>query len=81
MGNVKIATKGTDYILSLIPNGVQTLELYLDSINADNNLGQVLAHRLNEIPTLKKLKISLILSGITEQGWVEFFKTHKLENI
>ena len=68
-------------MLSLIPYGVESLELYFDTIDADNNLGAVMASRLNEVKSLKKLKISCILCGTTEEGFIEFFKNHKLNKI
>ena len=66
LGNNEIGSKGVDYILSLIPNGVEDLELYFDTIQADDNLGGIMARRLNAITSLKKLKISLILCGTKE---------------
>ena len=61
-GNNPIGTEGADYILSLIPNGVTSLEIAFDSINADDRLGVVLAKRLNNLNSLKKLKLSLIMA-------------------
>ena len=69
LGNNEIGSKGVDYILSLIPNGVENLELYFDTIESDNTLGEIMSRRLNELTSLKKLKISLILCGTTEEGF------------
>ena len=41
-GNVPLSNKGATYILSLIQNGVEDLELYLDSVKLDNGFGKVL---------------------------------------
>lgn len=60
--NNPIGTGGADYILSLIPNQVEELEISFDSIDADLELGSVLANRLNNLNSLKKLKLSLILA-------------------
>jgi hypothetical protein len=56
------------------------LELYFDSIEADNGLGKSLGEKLNELSSLKKLKISLILSSVKDQGFADFFNTHKINN-
>jgi len=64
LGSNNIRSDGADYILSLIPNGVEILELHFDTIDANNQLGKILATRLNQITTLKKLYISLILNGL-----------------
>ena len=62
LANNPIGTNGADYVLSLIPNGVEELNIAFDSIEADLELGSVLAKRLNNLNSLKKLKLSLILS-------------------
>jgi hypothetical protein len=63
LANNPIGTSGADYVLSLIPNQVEELELVFDSIEADDQLGEVLARRLNNLNSLRKLKISLILAA------------------
>ena len=67
--------------MSLIPPGLESLEIHLDTIDADENLGDILSRRLNELTSLKKLKISLILCGMTEEGFDQFFKNHYLNKI
>lgn len=62
LANNPIGTEGADYILSLIPNGVENLDIAFDSIKADEKLGAILAKRLNNINSLKSLKISLIMA-------------------
>lgn len=62
LANNPIETPGADYVLSLIPNSVEELEIAFDSINADLELGAVLAKRLNNLNSLKRLKLSLILA-------------------
>lgn len=62
LANNPIGTDGADYVLSLIPNGIEELEIAFDSIDADLNLGEVLTKRLNNLNSLKKLKLSLILA-------------------
>lgn len=66
LGSVNMGTKGAEYVLSLIPRGVENLELYFDSIQADNHLGKSIANKLNELTSLKKVKISLILSSVKD---------------
>jgi hypothetical protein len=61
-GGNPIGSSGADYILSLIPNGVESLNLSFDSIDADSSLGHILAKRLNNLNSLKHLSISLILA-------------------
>jgi hypothetical protein len=63
VANNPIGTEGIDYILSLIPNGVKDLEISFDSIESGDNLGQVIVSRLNNLNSLKKLKLSLILAA------------------
>jgi hypothetical protein len=63
LANNPIGTAGADYVLSLIPNQVEELEVAFDSIDADLELGSVLAKRLNNLNSLKKLKLSLILAA------------------
>lgn len=77
-GNVPLGNKGVDYIISLIPNGVEDLELYFDSTQLDDGYGNVLGKRLSALTTLKKLKISLILAGIKDEGIKNFFENHKI---
>lgn len=62
LANNPIGTAGADYVLSLIPNQVEELEVAFDSIEGDLELGSVLAKRLNNLNSLKKLKLSLILA-------------------
>ena len=77
-GSVNLGTKGAEYVLSLLPRGVESLEIYFDSIQADNDLGKSIANKLNELTSLKKVKISFILSSIRDEGFANFFKTHKI---
>lgn len=62
LANNPIGTAGADYVLSLIPNSVEELELAFDSIDADLQLGSIIAKRLNNLNSLRKLKLSLILA-------------------
>ena len=62
LANNPIGSDGADYILSLIPNGVSELDIAFDSIEADDRLGALIAKRLNNLNSLKKLKLSLIMS-------------------
>jgi len=64
--NNPIGTIGAEYILSLIPNGVQDLEVSFDSISSDITIGSLLARRLNNLNSLKRLKLSLIM-GIKDE--------------
>lgn len=80
LGSVKLGTSGAEYVMSLIPNGVQNLELYFDSINGDNDLGRSIANKLNQLTSLKKAKVSLILSSVKDEGFATFFKTHKISD-
>ncbi len=77
-GSVNLGTRGAEYVLSLLPRGVESLEIYFDSIQADNDLGKSIANKLNELTSLKKVKISFILSSIRDEGFANFFKTHKI---
>lgn len=61
LANNPIGSDGADYVLSLIPNGVSELEIAFDSIDADDRLGAMLVKRLNNLSSLKKLKVSLIM--------------------
>ena len=61
LANNPIGSEGADYVLSLIPNGVSELEIALDSIEADDRLGAMIVKRLNNLSSLKKLKVSLIM--------------------
>lgn len=78
LGSIKLGTKGAEYVMSLIPNGVENLELYFDSIGADNGLAKSIANKLNELTSLKKAKVSLILSSIKDEGFASFFETHRI---
>lgn len=62
LANNRLGSQGADYVLSLIQNGVERLEIIFDSIAADNNLGDVLVKRLSNLNSLRKLKLSLILA-------------------
>ena len=75
-GNVPIGDKGADYILGNIPNGVEELNLYFDSVGLSNDFGSILGGRLSLLTSLKKLKVSLILCGMKDEGFSKFFKHH-----
>jgi hypothetical protein len=76
--NNPIGTSGADYILSLIPNQVEELEISFDSIDADLELGSVLANRLNNLNSLKKLKLSLILAVKNDSSLGDYLRYGRL---
>jgi hypothetical protein len=76
--NNPIGTGGADYILSLIPNQVEELELSFDSIDADLELGSVLATRLNNLNSLKKLKLSLIMAIKNDSVLADYLRHGRL---
>lgn len=78
MANNPIGTEGADYVLSLLPNGVSELSLAFDAINADDQLGAVLAKRLNNLNSLKKLKLSLIMSIKNDSVLDDFLRFGRL---
>jgi hypothetical protein len=78
LANNPIGTEGADYVLSLIQNGVSSLEISFDSIDADNGLGEVLARRLNNLNSLKKLKLSLILAIKNDSGLDSYLRFGRL---
>jgi len=51
----------------LVPNGMKTLELHLDSINFSSGFGLALAYQLNRFTLLESLTVSLVLSLPTQQ--------------
>lgn len=80
--NNPIGTIGAEYILSLIPNGVKDLEIAFDSISSDINLGSLLARRLNNLNSLKRLKLSLIMGLANETVIDDYLRFGRLsENL
>ena len=67
MGSIPLKTKDTEYLLSLIPNGVKVLELHLDSIKIKGGFGIALAYQLNRFTLLESLTLSLVLSATQNQ--------------
>jgi hypothetical protein len=78
LANNPIGTEGADYVLSLIPNGVTDLEVAFDSINADDRLGAVIVKRLNNINSLKRLKLSLIMGLKNESVLDDYLRFGRL---
>ena len=76
--NNPIGTDGADYILSLIPNGVSDLEIAFDSINSDVTIGSLLAKRLNNLSSLKRLKVSLIMGLANETVLDDYLRFGRL---
>lgn len=78
LGSINLGTQGIEYILSLLPTSVKSLELYFDSVHADSGAGASIANKLNQLSSLHHLKLSLILSGINDEGFINFFNNHKI---
>ena len=78
LANNPIGTDGADYILSLIPNGVKELDIAFDSIEADSRLGHLITKRLNNLNSLKKLKLSLIMAIQNESVVNDYLKFGRL---
>lgn len=78
--NNPIGTVGAEYILSLIPNGVTELEISFDSISADIHIGELLARRLNNLNSLKRLKVSLIMGLANETSLDDYLRFGRLSD-
>jgi hypothetical protein len=62
VGSIPLENKDVEYLLSLVPNGIKSLEVHLDSINLNSGFGTALAYQLNRFTLLESLTVSLVLS-------------------
>lgn len=53
VSSLPLGNTGIDYILSLIPNGVESLELGFNGVKTSSGIGKIIAERLNNLSTLK----------------------------
>jgi hypothetical protein len=78
LANNPIGTGGADYVLSRIPNAIEELEIVFDSIDANLELGSILAKRLNNLNSLKRLKLSLILAAKNDSVLDDYLRFGRL---
>ncbi len=76
MSGLNISNSVVEYVVDLVHENVEKLELNLNGLQLKDGFGKMLAEKLNSFTRLRDLRVSLIMSTNSKEV-DEFFSTHK----
>lgn len=66
--NTNIGNKGAEYLVNILPLSLEELDLSLDAVNGDEQLGKIVGTSLARLTNLRDLRLSFILSKLKDEG-------------